>query len=322
MISSFKKISLGSAAILAGALLSTAASAQATRTWVSGVGDDVNPCSRTAPCKTFAGALANTATGGEINCLDAGGFGSVTITQAVSIICDNVEAGVLVGSGADGITVAAGATDAVILSGLDVHGVSGALNGIKFTSGASLRISNTRVRGFTAATSYGVTLVPTTSLSQVFVDNVSVSNNGSSIGGGGVLVSPASNATIVLSVKHALIQNNAFVGMRIDTVGKTGAAITATIDDGSFTSDTTGLLLKTPLGTGISALTVVNSTFQQNVYGASINTPYAPFFGNNTISHNTTGLFLVAGSPATSFGDNRVGDNNTDGAFTTTLTTK
>jgi hypothetical protein len=322
MISSFKKISLGSAAILAGALFSTAASAQANRTWVSGTGDDINPCSRTAPCKTFTGALANTLPGGEINCIDAGGFGSVTITQAVSIICDNVEAGVLVGSGADGITVSAGVSDAVTISGLDIHGVSGALTGIRLNSAGSLRISNTRVRGFTSATSYGVTLTSNTVLSTVIMDNVSISNNGSSIGGGGVFVSPASNGGTTLAVKHAAIQNNTQVGMRIDTVGKTGATVLVTVDDGTFTSNGTGILVKSPLGTGVSALTVVNSTLQFNGFGVVVNTTYAPFFGNNSITNNTTGLLLNGTSAATSFGDNRLGGNNTDGAFTTTITTK
>ena len=84
-------------------LIAVSAHAQATRTWVSGVGDDVNPCSRTAPCKTFAGAISKTATGGEMNCLDPGGFGAVTITKAIQIICQ-VEAGVLV-SGTNGIVV-------------------------------------------------------------------------------------------------------------------------------------------------------------------------------------------------------------------------
>src|SRR5258708_20405191 len=64
------------------------ANAQATRTWVSGVGDDANPCSRTAPCKTFAGAISKTAVGGEIDCLDPGGFGPVTITTAITPDCD------------------------------------------------------------------------------------------------------------------------------------------------------------------------------------------------------------------------------------------
>src|SRR6476646_8912018 len=88
------------------------ANAQATRTWVSGVGDDANPCSRTAPCKTFAGAISKTATGGEINCLDPGGFGGVTITKSIQIIC-LVEAGVLV-SGTNGIVVNAPAGSEVL----------------------------------------------------------------------------------------------------------------------------------------------------------------------------------------------------------------
>src|SRR6266702_792603 len=71
------------------------AHAQASRTWVSGVGDDANPCRRTAPCKTFAGAISKTATGGEINCIDPGGFGAVTITKSMTIACEDVEAGVL-----------------------------------------------------------------------------------------------------------------------------------------------------------------------------------------------------------------------------------
>src|SRR4051812_24122264 len=82
-------------ALLALAVPSTAFG-QATRTWVSGVGDDANPCSRTAPCKTFAGAISKTANGGEINCLDPGGFGGVTITKSLTIKCHYTEGGTLV----------------------------------------------------------------------------------------------------------------------------------------------------------------------------------------------------------------------------------
>jgi hypothetical protein len=97
---------------LAGSLLALSpAYAQATRTWVSGVGDDANPCSRTAPCKTFAGVISKTAANVEINVLDPGGYGAVTITKAISIIADGDLAGVLV-SGTNGIIVNAGATDA------------------------------------------------------------------------------------------------------------------------------------------------------------------------------------------------------------------
>src|SRR6185437_15309574 len=65
--------------------LATAAQAQATRTWVSGVGDDLNPCSRTAPCKTYAGAISKTDKDGEISTLDPGGYGTVTITKSITI---------------------------------------------------------------------------------------------------------------------------------------------------------------------------------------------------------------------------------------------
>src|SRR6201993_1173764 len=99
------------------------AHAQATRTWVSGVGDDANPCSRTAPCKTWAGAISKTAAGGEIDALDPGGFGAVTITKSITLQAIGLTAGVLV-SGTNGIVVN-GATDNVIvtLRGLDIDGL-------------------------------------------------------------------------------------------------------------------------------------------------------------------------------------------------------
>src|SRR5690349_13814744 len=95
------------------------ASAQASRTWVSGVGDDANPCSRTAPCKTFAGAISKTAPAGEIDCLDPGGFGAVTITKSITIDCHDIgTAGVLV-SGVNGIVISAASTDQITLRNLD-----------------------------------------------------------------------------------------------------------------------------------------------------------------------------------------------------------
>src|SRR5213595_1570042 len=86
---------LAPAFVLIALALPASAFAQASRTWVSGVGDDANPCSRTAPCKTFAGAISKTASGGEINCLDPGGFGAVTITKALTIDCNGVTGGVV-----------------------------------------------------------------------------------------------------------------------------------------------------------------------------------------------------------------------------------
>src|SRR5438477_10891174 len=108
------------ALVLVALAVPASASAQATRTWVSGVGDDANPCSRTAPCKTFAGAISKTAARGEISVLDPGGFGGVTITKSITLNGDGNLAGVLV-SGTNGIIVAAGAGDTVILRSLSIN---------------------------------------------------------------------------------------------------------------------------------------------------------------------------------------------------------
>src|SRR4051795_1752355 len=95
-----RRILLSLAAVAAVVSLGAgAAQAQATRTWVSGVGDDANPCSRTAPCKTFPGAISKTAAGGEINCLDPGGFGAVTITKSITIRCQYTEGGIVASGG-------------------------------------------------------------------------------------------------------------------------------------------------------------------------------------------------------------------------------
>src|SRR5690349_11933705 len=100
------------------------AQAQATRTWVSGVGDDVNPCSRTAPCKTYAGAISKTAAGGEISTLDPGGFGAVTITKSITLNGDGNLTSILV-SGVNGVNISTNLqpTDVVILRSLSINGI-------------------------------------------------------------------------------------------------------------------------------------------------------------------------------------------------------
>src|ERR1700761_6283859 len=120
-------------------LASAPAHAQATRTWVSGVGDDANPCSRTAPCKTFAGAISKTAPGGEIDALDPAGYGAVTITKAITIDGGGGQVASVLVAGTNGIVVQAGATDIVILRNLRINGISGSgnggINGIRFLAG-------------------------------------------------------------------------------------------------------------------------------------------------------------------------------------------
>jgi len=126
---------------------SSMAFAQATRTWVSGVGDDVNPCSRTAPCKTFAGAISKTAPGGEISVLDPGGFGGVTITKSLTISGVGVNASIL-GAGVNGIVINAGVNDVVTLHNLQINGAGTGLIGIRFFAGGALVMEDVRVWGF------------------------------------------------------------------------------------------------------------------------------------------------------------------------------
>src|SRR5437588_1096948 len=137
---------LATAAVAVG--FSTVAHAQATRTWVSGVGNDANPCSRTAPCKTFAGAISKTASGGEINVLDPGGFGAVTITKPITISSEGFEAGVLTNAGSGIIVSVPNASDVVVLRGLDLEGLSAATNGISITSGGTVQIENCTIDHF------------------------------------------------------------------------------------------------------------------------------------------------------------------------------
>jgi hypothetical protein len=159
-------------AMIVATLYAVPAKAQATRTWVSGVGDDANPCSRTAPCKTFAGAISKTAVGGEINVLDPGGFGAVTITKSIGIL-SQFEAGVLV-SGTNGIVVSAAASDKVILEGLDIEGLGTGLDGVKMVGGGKLVVRKCSIRNFTGN---GVNVVGTAN-ARAFVEDSLITGNG------------------------------------------------------------------------------------------------------------------------------------------------
>jgi len=198
------------------------AQAQATRTWVSGVGDDANPCSRTAPCKTFAGAISKTAGGGSINVLDPGGFGGVTITKSITISADHVEGGVLV-SGTNAIVVAAGGADQVVLEGLDIEGLGTGINGVSFSSGALVVINRCKIHKF--ATN-GVLANSSTAGARVVINNSTILSNGTQglANSGGVTV----NNGNVVNVNDTLIQNNLNYGVQAN-VGGTAAFLRAIV---------------------------------------------------------------------------------------------
>jgi len=191
MISSKIVRFLSTAALVVG--FSTVAHAQATRTWVSGVGDDANPCSRTAPCKTFAGAISKTAACGEISVLDPGGFGAVTITKSITINGTGTLAGILAAN-VTGVIVNAGANDTVILRDISINGACNGLNGIRYIAGKALMVDHCWIYGFRGNPGRGI--------------DVALTNNG------------------ILKLIDTIIENNLEDGLRITTtVGEAGLAM-------------------------------------------------------------------------------------------------
>jgi hypothetical protein len=247
-------------------LLGSLVFGQATRTWVSGVGDDANPCSRTAPCKTFAGAISKTAAGGEIDVLDPGGFGAVTITKAISIEANGLIAGVLV-SGTNGIVVAAGASDVVVLRGLTFEGLGSGLNGISFISGASLYVEHCFINNFTQA---GISIAPSTGAINVFISDTTVRNNTID----GVQIAPTSTATVTGTLDQVNTEKNGNAGLDANGTGASSPqAVQLSFANSTSASNTTGLLA--------------------NGANATI------FYHESTIFGNATNLSPVAGGQIT-----------------------
>jgi hypothetical protein len=252
-------------------LAAAPANAQATRTWVSGVGDDANPCSRTAPCKTFAGAISKTAGGGEINCLDPGGFGALTITKSINISCEVGTAGVLV-SGTPGITIAAGANDVVTLKGLDFQGLSTGTNGINFVSGKSLLVDKCVINNFSTN---GIIFQPS-GVGTLVVTNTVVANNGGAAGAG-IKVSATASGFARAFLRNVTADRN-FIGIQALGNGTTSAI--NVVDSSVTASGSNGLS-----ATGTGASIKVGSSYII-ASGAAATSGAVTSFGNNEIIDN------------------------------------
>ncbi len=296
---------------------------QATRTWVSGVGDDANPCSRTAPCKTFAGAISKTATGGEINCLDPGGFGGLTIIKSISIVCDYTEGGVLsAGAGVNGFVInLPAATDTVFLSGLDFNGAGNAQNGVRIVSGGIVHIQNSIVRNYRAANGLGFSIQPAGVLT-LTLTNVTVDDNGVAGApgtGGGLLIQPTgAGGRALVFVRNSRIQNNANNQIRIDTTGNTGAGISLFVDGSQIIGGQNGISVN-QVG-AVPITTVVQDSFLALGAGtglslAGTNTNRARV-GNSTITAYATALSQGGTTIINTYGTNRLDGNGSVGTFT------
>ncbi|HLL31421.1 MAG TPA: hypothetical protein VK403_10530 [Allosphingosinicella sp.] len=320
-----KRVTMFAAVVAATTLTyATPAAAQATRTWVSGTGDDINPCSRTAPCKTFAGAINKTAAGGEINCLDPGGFGAVTINKSMTIDCQYTEGGAL--AGGNGIVVNDGATATpgtavVLIRGLDIFGVSPPSNGVRFVSGASLTIDDCIIRRFNATGSFGVSFQPSGAAKLFIIDSI-IAHNGNAADntGGGILVQPTGGAgSARVQLSHVKVLENAGVGVRVDTTGNTSATGTfVTARWSAFSGSPTGFTANMPVGnSGVGAL-IADSIINHNSgvgVSATGSATATIRVGGTMISDNGTGVQSSGGGSVRSYGNNMVNGNTVDGTF-------
>ena len=326
------RILLAIFAMMMGAIFSAApAQAQATRTWVSGVGDDANPCSRTAPCKTFAGAISKSAAGGEINCLDPGGFGGVTITKALSIVCQYTEGGVLsAGAGVNGVIVNAGVNDHVYLRGIDFHGAGSAQNAIRFLAGASLTVEDCVIRSYNATNGLGISFLPS-GASRLNLSNVTINNNGASGTGGGVLIQPTgAGGSARVSMNNVRITSNFNNGLFVNTTGATnGNGVQVAIENSQIDNNVTGISILQPGGTQNVQMSVTDTDIVGNssigVTAAGAGT--VARFDGTTITSNTLGISSSSGAQLISYGGNRLDGNPAigapgDGAFTSTIPRK
>jgi hypothetical protein len=285
------------------------ASAQASRTWVSGVGDDANPCSITAPCKTWAGAISKTAAGGEIDALTPGGFGALTILKAITIDGGGGQIASVLTGGTNGINVNAGPNDVVILRNLSFNGVLGTVTpgliGLRFLSGAALHVEHCNIMNFSQN---GIQVVTGAAAQMNVLDSI-ITNNA----GGGILIQPTS-ATAKVSIIGTQINGNTTYGLRADGTG--GGSVNASFSDSqSIGNSTNGILA---ISGGGSALVVANRSVLSNngINGVATSGASATLLvGNSTISGNQNAATVVSGSILT-YGNNSVNNNTvSDGTF-------
>ena len=314
-MSSFLKICF--AGLLTAAASATPAFAQATRTWISGVGDDANPCSRTAPCKTFAGAISKTAGGGEINCLDPGGFGAVTITKSITIDCTGTFGSIL-NSGSSGLTINDAATATpnsieVVVRGVAINGAGSLAGqyGIRFLSGRSLALQDVLVQNQTGNT--GIAITPA-GAAEFYAEDVTVTD-----GAFGIVVQPTgSNGSVRAILRNVRAQNNSTTGLNVSAVGNGSVAGSiVVVDKSAFTGNASGIVANAP---GTTQTTVFlndsivsgNSTLGLRAIGTAARIRVA----NSVITANQTGLVITSGGFINTYGNNRLDGNVTDGAFT------
>lgn len=292
------------------------AQAQATRTWVSGVGDDANPCSRTAPCRTFAGAIPKTFIGGEIDALDPGSYGAVTITKSITID-GGFELAAILASGTNGVNVNVASGNAndperrVTLRRLSINGTgsSGAvglatgLRGINVIQVAKLYVENCYIQNFTTA-GIDVNLPDTGPLVSIKDTNISHTNTG---------IQMAATSDFVVGTLDKVRVENCANGI----IAKDRAFLT--IRDSVVQSPSSGIGIGVDSNLNIAGLNIENTVITNAGTGVA-----AGGVGTKVDLSNTSVLFSFTGissggGTVNSHGNNRIANNTSPGVIPTVV---
>ena len=279
-------------------MLASTAHAQATRTWVSGVGDDANPCSRTAPCKTFAGAISKTAAGGEIDALDPGGFGAITITKSITIDGNGTFASILA-SGTNGVIINAAGID-VTLRGLSINGAGTptGIIGVRILAANKVFIERSVIFGFQQGTGRGVSDERTSG--SLFMTDTIVRNNSQS----GVVFLMAAGGTGVKGSFH----NCRFEGNGNGGLVLSGGAIVSVKDSVAAGNTQAGFFVDNG-GTLAAQLNLQDSITANNGQGITVGAGGTARISQTQITNNTTGLNPSGGGVVSSYGTNNIAAN-------------
>ena len=299
------------------------ARAQYLQTYLSNSGSDLNDCRLTTPCRTFGGVIAKTGTGGLVTVLESGSFGAIDINRSLTI---DGGSHVVVAHNPTGSAayIHAAATDKVVLRNLTLAGLGFANNGVRIVGGGAVHMENLQVRGFNSDNKgYGVWINPADSGDvHVYMDNVTVANNGTGTFGGGIYVQPIAPATATLQVEDSRIVDNAgFAGLRVDSGGF--ANVVSSSIAGNARHGAVVVSSANPADLSLQHTLVSGNGIEAATNGAGLQaqgTMASLRLANSTVTDNEHGVRALSGGIIVSYGNNAVYGNTTNGAATSTST--
>ena len=308
-----KRIAAAAAALLGTAIVlhATPIWAQAVRTFVSGHGTDTGICGVGSPCRTFAYAATQTNAGGSVVVLDNAGYGVVTITRAISIVSgDGVIAGITVPANGIGVTINAGSSDVVTLSGLTIEGGGSSTLGVQFNTGGALHVHNSVFRNLTGCP---ICFHPSTQSDLFASDSVFTENHGDAA----ISIVPSGPGEFTAAISHVTIENN-YVGITAVAVMSSGSIAVTIADSMIARSSDIGVSVY-----GNSIYTIVTITNSSIVNGCSSPcSRYPNSIGllvdgalayarlrRSEILQNATGWNVLEGGHVESYGDNNIDFN-------------